>query len=123
MCPCRNGEPYDQCCGPILSGDKPAATAAALMRSRYTAFAVGDREYLLRSWHPRTRPKRLELDPNQQWLFLEVIATTGGGLLDTEGTVEFRAHYRQDGQRDSLHEVSRFVRDGGRWVYLTAIDR
>jgi SEC-C motif domain protein len=88
------------------------------MRSRYSAFATGDAEYLLRSWHPDTRPSTVPLDPAQQWERLEIVATTGGGLLHAEGTVEFRAHYRHRTHSGVLHERSRFSRVDGRWVYV-----
>lgn len=117
-CPCGRGDPYDDCCGRLHRGESTAATAEQLMRSRYAAFAVGDPEYLLASWHPTTRPGELDLDPGRRWTFLEVLATAGGGLLDDTGTVEFRAHYRADGRSGSQHEVSRFRREGGRWLYL-----
>ncbi|MFB7875943.1 MULTISPECIES: YchJ family protein [unclassified Nocardia] len=117
-CPCRRGEPFDLCCGPILAGERAAPTAETLMRSRYTAFVVGDVDYLLRTWHPNTRPATLELDAGQRWLFLEVVRTERGGPFDDNGTVEFIAHYRLDGARESLHEVSTFVRVDGAWVYL-----
>ena len=82
------------------------------MRSRYSAFAVGDAEYLLRTWHPTTRPASLELDATR-WLRLEVLEATGG-LLDAEGEVAFRAH----SDAGVVAERSRFVRDGGRWAYV-----
>jgi SEC-C motif-containing protein len=88
------------------------------MRSRYSAFATGDVEYLLRSWHPSTRPRKLTLDPSQHWNRLEILNTTGGGLLHAEGTVEFRAHYRQSTHTGVLHENSRFTRVAGQWVYV-----
>lgn len=118
LCPCQHGEPYETCCAPLLRGERAAPTAARLMRSRFTAFAVGDVGYLEATWHPRTRPKTLTLDPGQRWVRLEVLATSGGGLLQTTGTVEFRAHYTFGRQRGEMHEVSRFVREGGRWLYL-----
>jgi SEC-C motif-containing protein len=121
VCPCRRGEPFGDCCGAVLAGERAAATAEALMRSRYTAFAVGDTDYLLRSWHSRTRPARLELDPGQRWRFLEIVRTECGGPFDDTGTVEFIANYRADGERGSLHEVSRFVREDGAWVYLDGV--
>jgi SEC-C motif-containing protein len=95
-----------------------APTAEALMRSRYSAFATGNAEYLLRSWHPDTRPRLLTLDPDQRWERLEIVATTGGGPLHAEGTVEFRAHYRHSSHSGVLHERSRFSRVEGRWVYV-----
>lgn len=86
------------------------------MRSRYTAYVRGERGYLLQTWHPSTRPQQLQLD-NIRWTRLEVLETSGGGLLETEGAVRFRAHHR-DGV---LEEHSRFGRDTGRWAYLGPI--
>ncbi|MFI9008350.1 YchJ family protein [Actinosynnema sp. NPDC053489] len=117
-CPCGRGEPYDECCGPLHDGTRKAPTAEALMRSRYSAFAVGDEEYLLATWHPDTRPASLDLDPEQRWTRLEVLSHTGGTPFETTGTVEFRAHYRYPGGHEVLHEKSRFVREGGAWLYV-----
>lgn len=115
-CPCGRGLPYAECCGPAHRGHAPA-TAEALMRSRYSAFARDDEDYVLRSWHPDTRPERVEPDPRMRWAGLDVLATTGGGLFDAEGVVEFRAHYRDGGRPGEMHERSRFVRHDGAWVY------
>jgi len=119
-CPCGTGLTYDECCGPVLAG-APARTAEAIMRSRYSAFVVGDAAHLLASWHPRTRPADLELDGGTRWTGLEVLAVEGGGLLAAEGTVEFRASYRRDGEPGAQQELSRFTRAGGRWVYLDGV--
>jgi SEC-C motif-containing protein len=91
------------------------------MRSRYSAFAVGDAAYLLATWHPTTRPRTLDLDPAVRWTGLDVLATSGGTLLAAEGTVEFRAHSVLDGVSGAQHENSRFVREGGRWYYLDGV--
>ena len=87
------------------------------MRSRYSAYALGDASYLLRSWHPTTRPHAVPLDAALTWTGLEVVQATGG-LLDTVGTVHFRASHLRRGARGVLEEHSRFARDGGRWAYL-----
>jgi SEC-C motif-containing protein len=92
------------------------------MRSRYSAFAVGDAGYLLRTWHPSARPRTLSLDPSLQWTRLAVLETRDGGLFDATGTVQFRAMYVQHGQRGVLAETSRFVRQDGQWTYLGPID-
>ncbi len=91
------------------------------MRSRYSAFAVGDEAYLLRSWHPDTRPADVGLDPATEWVRLEILSTGEGTPFHNEGTVEFRAHYREGGQTARLHERSRFLRHGGAWVYVDAL--
>jgi SEC-C motif-containing protein len=93
------------------------------MRSRYSAFAVGDPAYLLDTWHADTRPAALELDPRVRWTGLEIVRTSGGRAFDAEGTVEFRAHSVRAGAAAAQHEVSRFVRDGGRWRYLDGVVR
>jgi SEC-C motif-containing protein len=116
-CPCGTGLPYDGCCARHLGGT-PAPTAETLMRSRYTAYATGHREHLVRTWHSSTRPRRLELDPALTWTGLVVLATSGGGLFDPEGEVEFVASYLAGGARQRLRERSRFVREDGLWRYL-----
>jgi SEC-C motif-containing protein len=120
-CPCGSGEPYAECCRRCHRGETAAATAEQLMRSRFSAFAVGDPGYLLRTWHSATRPADVRLDPHQRWTRLEIVATARGGFLDSEGTVEFRAHYRLHGRPGHVDERSGFVREAGRWVYLTAV--
>jgi SEC-C motif domain protein len=91
------------------------------MRARFSAFAVGDARYLLDTWHPSTRPETLDLDASTRWTRLDILSTSRGGMLDTEGTVEFRAHYRAAAGAGSQREVSRFVREGGRWYYLDGV--
>jgi SEC-C motif-containing protein len=115
------GDDYYACCG-RLHGGSPAPTAEALMRSRYSAFAVGDAGYLLRTWHPSARPRTLTLDPALRWTRLAVLETHAGGPFDATGTVRFRAIYVHDGQRGVLAETSRFVRHDGRWAYLGPVD-
>ncbi|MFF7243392.1 YchJ family protein [Embleya sp. NPDC008237] len=121
-CPCGLPDTYGACCGARHAGS-PAPTAEALMRSRYSAFAVRDTAYLLRTWHPDTRPERLDSDEHTRWLGLEVLASTGGGPFHQEGTVEFIATYREHGHRDTLREHSRFVRHDGAWVYVGPLPR
>ncbi|MEU9068116.1 YchJ family metal-binding protein [Streptomyces sp. NPDC048306] len=113
-CPCGRSEPYEKCCGCFHAGAAAAPTAEALMRSRYSAFVKGDAGYLLRTWHPRTRPARLDLDPGMRWTALEILETAGGSAFHATGTVTFRASYRGG----SLHERSRFERVDGAWVYV-----
>lgn len=117
-CPCLRGEPFDACCGPFLSGDAVAPTAEHLMRSRYSAFGVGDAHYLRQTWHSTTAPDTLELDDRQRWYRLDIHRTDAGGLLDAEGVVEFSAYYKHPDGNGVLRETSRFVRENGRWFYV-----
>ncbi len=88
------------------------------MRSRFSAFAVADEAYLLRTWHTGTRPRRLRLEPRQRWTRLTVLGSTAGGLFDQHGTVEFRAGYQLNGESGAVHENSAFARQDGAWVYF-----
>ncbi|GAA3532671.1 UPF0225 protein [Aeromicrobium flavum] len=97
--------------------DEPR-TAEELMRSRFAAFQRADRDWLLRTWHPSTRPVDLDLSDNPRWRGLQVLDTEAGGPEDDQGVVEFRASYVTDGELGILHERSRFVREDGRWFYV-----
>ncbi|WP_336855207.1 YchJ family protein [Sinomonas albida] len=123
-CPCGTGETYGSCCGRFHAGGA-APTAEALMRSRYSAFALADEpgmaDYLLATWHPSTRPATLELDDGTRWRRLAVVRIEAGGPFDRAGIVEFAAHYTDDGGRGVLRETSRFVREDGRWLYVEAV--
>lgn len=117
-CPCGTGETYGACCGRFHRG-RPAPTAELLMRSRFSAFAAGDGSYLLATWHPGTRPATVELDPALHWYRLDVHGATAGGPFDTEGRVDFTAHWRAAaGARGTQRESSRFRREDGRWFYV-----
>jgi SEC-C motif-containing protein len=91
------------------------------MRSRYVAYVRGRADYLLQTWHPSTRPATLDLEGESvRWLGLKVIRVEAGGREDRQGTVEFVARYKVGGRAYRLHEISRFVREGGGWFYREA---
>ena len=122
-CPCGTGRAYQLCCGRCHAGE-PATDAEALMRSRYSAYVVGDAAYLLATWHASTRPQELSLAdaPGQrtQWLGLAVKQQRRTG--DDSAEVEFVARYRiGGGSAVRMAEHSRFVREDGRWYYLDAL--
>lgn len=121
-CPCGRSDarrqvlPFEACCGRFIDHDSPAPDAESLMRSRYSAFALGRVEYLLTSWHASTRPAELTLEPGVKWLGLDV--KHHRLIDDTHAEVEFVARSRAGGRGQRLHETSRFVREGGRWFYV-----
>ncbi|MEN9502416.1 MAG: hypothetical protein RI964_1701 [Pseudomonadota bacterium] len=118
-CPCGSGLIYNQCCRVYHDG-KVAPTAQALMRSRYSAYVLGNGSYLHRSWHSSTRPTKkslLQLPPTD-WLGLAIVRTEQGHESDTQGIVEFIARYQTPAGEEVLHETSRFLREGGRWYYV-----
>ncbi|MDO8946719.1 MAG: YchJ family metal-binding protein [Desulfocapsaceae bacterium] len=117
-CPCNSDQPYVECCEPLLSGDRRASTAEALMRSRYTANVVHDVAYLLRSWHPSTRPDTIDPSTIPEWCGLHIVRTEKGMESDIEGVVEFKASSFIQKKPWQLHEVSRFVKEDGQWLYV-----
>ena len=117
-CPCDTGKAYTACCGRWHRGPLhlQAPDPASLMRSRYSAFVRDDRDYLLQTWHPRTRPDALEAPaPGLRWLGLSVRQHRQDG---DRGRVEFVARSKLGGRAHRLQENSRFVREDGRWYYL-----
>ena len=129
-CPCGSGESYGECCGPLLAGLRDAETAEQLMRSRYTAFCLNDVDYLVNTHHPSSRPRDLRASletslPATRWVKLEIVETFQGEEDDNVGEVEFIAHHREGnhdkGSPAAFHERSRFVRNQGRWFYISGI--
>jgi len=111
------GHSYETCCG-VLHRGGVAPTAEALMRSRYSAYVLQLEPYLLATWHPTTRPANLGLasEPATQWLGLEIRRHEQRD--ETHAIVEFVARYKINGRAHRLHEISRFVFEDGRWLYL-----
>lgn len=112
-CPCDPNRRYHACCQPLHQGAL-AANPEQLMRSRYSAFALGLTGYLADTWHPSTRPQ-LNLVDNPAWVKLQVLDS---GYQDDQGFVYFRAFYQADGELNMMEERSRFVREGERWLYV-----
>jgi SEC-C motif-containing protein len=121
-CPCASGKNYGECCGPVISGEKTAQTAEEQMRARYTAYAVGDIDFLFKTSGGKVRE---EFDRNltkqwsqaAEWSGLEVKHTEKGGPGDDEGMVEFIAHYSAQGRAYYHHEKSHFTKKDGFWYF------
>lgn len=119
LCPCGSSLPYATCCLPILDDHRKAQTAEALMRSRYTAFLLKHTQHILASWHPTSRPEKLNFEDNPViWLGLEIHDVQDGLAEGTIGSVDFTATYLENGQISRLRERSQFVREEGLWYYL-----
>lgn len=122
-CPCGSGRAYENCCGPLISGEQPAATAEALMRSRYSAYVTGAVDYLGDTLHPDSRSDydaaaTRKWAEQSEWFGLEIHSVEQGKADDDAGTVEFVASYKADGTTYRHHEFSRFSRHNGRWYYV-----
>ncbi|MBW2460933.1 MAG: YchJ family protein [Deltaproteobacteria bacterium] len=122
-CPCGSDKVLDECCGPIIAGEAKAATAEALMRARYAAYATNKTEFVIDTHDPETRD---ELDvkatrrwaEGNDWLGLEILETEAGGKDDDEGIVEFVVTFSDERDRTQTHhERSEFVRRDGDWHF------
>ncbi len=115
-CPCGSLKTYERCCQRLHGGETPD-DAEALMRSRYTAFVLKLEDYVLATWHPRTRPPSLSLEQSpRRWLGLKVLRHEAE-TADT-AIVDFVARYKASGRVHEVREASRFVREDGRWLYV-----
>jgi SEC-C motif-containing protein len=121
-CLCGSELSYAACCGGYHSGESAPPTAEALMRSRFTAYARRNVEYLMASWDPAKRPAVIDFSKETAlWQKLLIVNIKKGNQQDSKGIVEFKAFYSQDGCDYYLHEISRFIKAGQGWLYLDGI--
>ncbi len=121
-CPCGSGRSYSECCEPFISGKAKAPTAEALMRSRYTAYAVHAVDYIVDTCikdedHGIDVKQTRDWSEKSEWLGLKIISTSKGGPSDKEGTVEFIAEYTSGGFKDKHHEIAGFKKINDTWLY------
>lgn len=121
LCPCGSATSFEGCCGRFISGADHPKTAEELMRSRYCAFVKRNGAYLADTL---AAEKRGAFDPaavghdQTDWIGLEIIDRSAGGVLDQTGQVEFIARFSENGREHQLHERSNFERRAGKWVYV-----
>ncbi|NOQ64843.1 MAG: YchJ family protein [Methyloprofundus sp.] len=119
LCLCGSLLNYAECCELLHAGAVHATSAESLMRSRFTAYAMHNADYLLSSWDTETRPATVDFSNDTgEWTCLEIIATKKGGAKDKKGIVEFKAYFTLDGEQRVMNEISRFVKKQNRWYYL-----
>lgn len=124
LCPCGSTLNYMDCCGAIIEGVTPALTAEQLMRSRYTAFTLANADYLMKSWHTKTRNVKEKVSirhwaKSVKWIKLEIINKSGGEQTDRQGFVKFRAVYFENGGVEQIMENSYFEKENDLWVYVS----
>lgn len=118
-CLCGSGRPYAECCQPFHEGERYPETAEQLMRSRYVAYALHLKGYLLNTWAESTRPVAFQFENGLSWQGLKITRTRKGGSKDKRGWVEFKATCQFGLDQETLCELSEFERDrAGHWVYL-----
>lgn len=118
-CPCGTGQSYGACCGLYISGMAAAPTPEALMRSRYTAYTLGNTDYIARTM---AGPAAIGFNPTEakhwaqsiRWVKLEVLSSSMAG---DKGEVSFKAHYEQNNRPEILTEHSLFEKINGLWMY------
>ncbi|MDN3648792.1 YchJ family metal-binding protein [Reinekea marina] len=119
-CPCGSGELYSMCCDRYHHQGMLPKTVEALMRSRYSAYVVGNADYVMKTWLKEHRP---ELSRNEllttKWIRLEVISAKQGLKI---GFVEFKAYFEDGDKERCLHEHSSFRKIKNRWFYDQAVD-
>lgn len=123
LCPCQSGKDFDDCCGPVLADSAQAATAEALMRSRYTAHVMGNFDHVANTHAPEVQSTYNKSAAKAQgqdteWVGLEIRETEGGGPDDDTGTVLFTARYTENGDLHAHRERATFRREKGAWVYV-----
>jgi len=121
-CHCGKGPSLEECCGPIIEGERPAPTAEALMRARYSAYVEGAIDFVVASHHPDSRDEVDEeaarnWSEEADWIGLEIIDTAAGGADDESGTVEFVARFEIDDELKFHHERSQFEKKDGQWFF------
>lgn len=120
LCPCCSGKEYEDCCAPLIRGERTAETPEALMRSRYTAYSQAYIPYIQQTMKSPASDNYNAVEAKKwaestEWLGLEV---KSHHITDSRGTVEFIATYRLNNQKHVMHEVSEFRRDDGKWYYV-----
>ncbi|GHV96705.1 UPF0225 protein [Spirochaetia bacterium] len=121
-CPCGSGRAYAECCEPYITGKAKPPTAEALMRSRYSAYAEHEVDYIISTCVHRGKndidlKSTRDWSEQSTWLGLKIVASEKGGLADTEGVVEFEATYERDGLKEVHQERAKFKKENGDWLY------
>jgi len=124
VCPCGSNVAYQECCLPLLRGERAAATAEQLMRSRYSAYVKKELAYILTSLHPSFRKDYDEKSTREwaeraEWLSFRIVDTLRGGPGDREGKVEFIVTYSENGEKREHHELSHFKKEGDTWYFVS----
>lgn len=122
-CPCAPERSYEECCGRFHKGEAWPESPVELMQARYCAFATAEVSFLEQSQHPDHR-EDVDVDAlrswakSSEWTGFEVLATEGGEAGESEGQVEFKAHYTFEEKEQTHHEVAHFEVQDGKWYFV-----
>lgn len=121
LCFCKSGSLYSDCCEGLLLGKKQAGNCEQLMRSRYTAFALGNVSYLIMTSSREllttlTEQDLIETCNSFQFVNLELLDLKSSST-EKQNTVEFIAHLLFDNEHHKIHERSQFITEDDRLKY------
>ncbi|MBR7888000.1 YchJ family protein [Marinomonas sp. A79] len=122
-CPCGSESQYADCCGIFHVNPGSAPTAESLMRSRYSAFALGQFDYIDATQALPLAENAEDSNGRTLWTKLEIISTEQGMESDTTGKVTFAAHFKEGKHTGCLKEVSMFEKQQGKWFYVSGEHR
>jgi len=122
ICKCDTGKPYSECCEPIIKGLKTPENAVDVMRARYTAFVIGEIDFIMATVSPSKkseydRKSVEEWSRSTDWTDLEIVSCKDGGVEHESGEVEFIANYRDKDTMKKHHEHASFVKIKGAWYF------
>ncbi len=122
ICPCGNGKPIQNCCMPYIKKEVFPESAENLMRARYSAYTLCNIDFIYDTHAPSTRGLISKDDirnwaKSSKWIGLKVLSVKKGKSSDTDGIVEFKAHYINNGKKQTHHETSKFIKIDGMWYY------
>lgn len=122
QCPCGSGRKLDECCQPLLDNERSARTAEELLRARYTSHYLKEAAFIINTTHPDQRTPEDEAAyedwfRNADWTQLEILNIQNGGVNDTQGQIEFIAHFSDNDGSHRHHELSTFKKLNGRWYF------
>jgi SEC-C motif-containing protein len=123
LCPCGSTLEFEACCEPYLLAKARPPTAVALMRSRYTAYAMGAVDYLFKTSGPKVRKEfdgesTKKWSRSAEWTGIEILEEQGGGENDDSAKIEFIAHYSVNGAEVNHHENALFEKKNGEWIFM-----
>ena len=126
-CPCSPDKDYAACCEPIITQQKKATTAEQLMRSRYSAYALGHVDWIIESQSPDgrhfvDRNATEQWSKRAKWHRMEIVGVQDGGADDNEGFVDFKAYYTMAGEDITHHEVASFRKEDDTWYFVDGVE-
>ena len=126
-CHCGQAIPLEACCGPFLQGTQYPQTAEQLMRSRYTAYALGHIDWIVESQSPdgrahMDRKATEEWSKRAEWHKMEVLEVQQGQADDAEGIVAFKAYYTLGGEDIEHHEIASFRKEDDTWYFVDGVE-